>query len=71
MKAEKKNTTWSDVKALLGNLDQNQLIKLVADLYRLSNENRIFLHTRFEIGDNPLGPYKKTIEAPFLRTNSQ
>jgi len=35
---------------------------LVADLYRLSNENKTFLHTRFEVGDDPLGPYKQTIE---------
>ncbi len=47
---------------MLVNLHQKQLLKLVADLYRISNENKTFLHTRFEIDDDPLSPYKKTIE---------
>ncbi|MBI5572912.1 MAG: hypothetical protein HY914_23415 [Desulfomonile tiedjei] len=42
-------------------MDQKQLVQLVGDLYRLSKENREFLHTRFEAGDDPLAPYKKTI----------
>lgn len=61
-KRKAKGPTWSDLKAALVNSDQKQLLKLVADLYRLSNENRTFLHTRFGIGDDPFGPYKKTIE---------
>lgn len=43
-------------------MDKKQLLKLVADLYRLSNENKRFLNSRFEVGDNPIGPYKKIIE---------
>jgi len=35
---------------------------LVADLYRLSAENRDFLHARFSLGEDPLEPYKTTIE---------
>jgi len=38
------------------------MLRLVADLYRLSNENKTFLHTRFKVGEDLLGPYKKTIE---------
>ena len=60
----KRNTsgpTWSDVNAAVVNLGQTQLVKLVADLYRLSKENQAFLHARFSVGDDPLGPYKKTI----------
>jgi len=53
--------TWSDVKVAVDNLDQKQLVKLVADLYRFSKENQAFLHARFAVGDNPLGPYKKKI----------
>lgn len=44
-------------------MDQKQLISLISDLYRFSKENQAFLHARFAIGDDPLGPYKKTIEA--------
>jgi hypothetical protein len=61
-KRKKKGPTWSDVKTALGNLDKKQLLKLVADLYRLSGENKTFLYSRFGVGDNPLGPYKKIIE---------
>ena len=61
-KGKKKGPTWSDVKASLVNLDKKQLIRLVSDLYRLSNENKTFLNSRFEVNDNPLGPYKKIIE---------
>jgi hypothetical protein len=53
--------TWLEVKAAVVKLDQKQLVKLVADLYRFSKENQAFLHARFAVGDDPLGPYKKTI----------
>ena len=62
VKRKTKRPTWSNVKVKLVNLDHKQMLKLVADLYRLSNENKIFLHTRFEIGDNPIETYKKTID---------
>jgi len=61
-KRKKKGPTWSDVKAALVDLDKKQLLKLVADLYRLSNENKTFLNSRFDVGDNPLGPHKKIIQ---------
>jgi hypothetical protein len=53
---------WSDVKSKIVGLDQKQLVQLVGDLYRLSKENREFLHARFEVGDDPLAPYKKSIQ---------
>jgi hypothetical protein len=56
------NPTWSDVKPAVVELDQKQLLKLVADLYRFSKENRVFFHARFGVGDDPLEPYKKTID---------
>jgi hypothetical protein len=61
-KKKTKGPTWSDIKEVLVNLDQKQLLSLVGDLYRLSNENKTFLHSRFKIGGDPLNPYKKTIE---------
>ncbi|MFH1624429.1 MAG: hypothetical protein ABID54_04650 [Pseudomonadota bacterium] len=62
-KRKSSNPTWSDVKPTVVNMDQKQLVKLVADLYRFSKENQAFLHARFGIGDDPLVPYKKTIDA--------
>ena len=53
---------WSDVKKSLRSLDKTDLTKLVADLYRLSNENRDFLHARFSVGTNPLSSYKRIID---------
>ena len=61
-KGKSSNPTWSDVKSAAVDLDQKQLLTLIADLYRLSKENRDFLHARFGVGDDPLAPYKKTIE---------
>jgi hypothetical protein len=54
---------WSSVKAAIARMDEKQLIALVSDLYRLSKENQAFLHTRFGVGDDPLNPYKKTINS--------
>lgn len=53
---------WSNVKSAVVNLDQKQLLKLVGDLYRFSKENQAFLHARFGVGDDPLEPYKNTID---------
>ncbi len=62
-KRESSNPTWSDVKLAVIKLDQKQLVKLVADIYRFSKENKAFLHARFGVGDDPLKPYKKMIDA--------
>jgi len=61
-KNKSNNPTWSDVKLAVVDLNQKQLLKLVADLYRFSKENQAFFHARFGVGDDPLAPYKKTID---------
>lgn len=63
VKDKSNNPTWSDVKPTVVDLNQKQLVQLVSDLYRLSKENQAFFHARFGIGDDPLAPYKKTIDA--------
>ncbi len=60
--AKSGNSAWSDVKSAISGLNEGELLALVADLYRLSKENRTFLHTRFSLGDFPLGEYMKKIE---------
>ena len=60
-KRKPNSQTWSDVKAAVASLEENQLIKLVSDLYYLSKENQAFLHARLAIGGDTLAPYKKTI----------
>ncbi len=61
-KQKSNRPTWSKLKPTVTNLEQSQLVKLVADLYRLSKDNQDYLHARFGVGDEPLAPYKKTIE---------
>jgi hypothetical protein len=53
--------TWADVKALLLTFDRAGLQGLVQDLYAASKDNQAFLHARFGLGPDQLGPYKATI----------
>lgn len=63
MKANKtrKGASWTDVKAKLAHLDQVGLVGLVHDLYASSKDNQVFLHARFELGEDVLEPYKVAI----------
>ena len=54
--------TWSEVKLKVAEMSHKDLVKLIGDLYRLSRENQAFLRARFSVGQDPLAPYKKTIE---------
>ena len=53
--------TWTDVKAFLLTFDRAGLQGLVQDLYAASNANQAFLHARFGLGPDQLGPYKADI----------
>jgi len=53
--------TWADVKAFLLPFDRAGLQGLVQDLYAASKDNQAFLHARFGLGADQLGPYKATI----------
>ena len=53
--------TWADVKALLVTFDRAGLQELVQDLYAASKDNQAFLHARFGLGPDQLGPYKAAI----------
>lgn len=57
----KAGPSWNDVKTKLANLDRAGLIGLIQDLYAGSRENRVFLHSRFALGDDVLKPYKAAI----------
>ena len=59
---KKKAPAWSDVKAVLERLEQPDLLALISDLYHASQDNRTFLHARYSVGDDVLGPYRKIIE---------
>jgi len=61
VKPKKQNPTWSDIKARLSNFDHAGMMALVQDMYALNKENKAFLHARFGIGTDVLGPYKESI----------
>lgn len=62
MAAKQNTVSWSDVKTKLVDFDRVGLLGLIQDLYAASKDNQIFLHTRLGLGENPLKPYKQTID---------
>jgi hypothetical protein len=54
--------SWIDIKTHLSGFDRAGLLALVQDLYAASKENQAFLHARFNLGDDLLKPYKRTID---------
>lgn len=67
--------SWQKIKDRLKHLDQQTLLLLVRDLYALNNENKLFLATRYGLGDNDnLSKYKAIIDRwlyPELHKNQQ
>lgn len=57
-----RSAKWSDLKARLTDLDRAGLIALLRDLHAASRDNQVFLHTRFGLVDDVLGPYKATVD---------
>lgn len=53
---------WAEVKAKLADFDRAALLRLVHDLYVARKDNQAFLHARFGLGEDVLGPYRKTID---------
>jgi hypothetical protein len=58
----KSKPTWADVKTKLAGFDRACLLGVLQDLYAADEGNRAFLHARFGLGEDPLQPYKKTID---------
>jgi hypothetical protein len=58
----KSQPRWTDVKAKLTSFDRAALLGLIQDLYSAHQENQTFLHARFGLGEDPLEPYKETLD---------
>lgn len=60
-----KKKTWKDIKPILSEFSSTQLLGLVQDLYRFSDQNASFMNARF-LSDgtkrDQLKPYKKRIQ---------
>jgi hypothetical protein len=52
---------WTDVKRKIAEFDRPGLLALIHDLYSAQEDNRIFLHARFGLGDDVLKPYKERL----------
>ncbi|MFN2353955.1 MAG: hypothetical protein ABR512_05450 [Desulfopila sp.] len=71
-KKKQKKSCWDDVGTPIKQLQKNQLLDLIHDFYRLSHENKDFLHTRFSKKEDPLPRYKKIIQDamdPYIEEN--
>jgi hypothetical protein len=61
-KPKKVSASWSDLKSMIADVDRAGLFALVHDLYAASKDNQVFLHARFDLGNDVLGPYKASID---------
>lgn len=60
-KAEKRKSGWIDIKKSIINFEPSEFVSLVRDLYQLSEENRMFLDTRYSGAGETNKRYKKII----------
>jgi hypothetical protein len=58
----KSQPTWKEVKAKITPFDRAGLLGLIQNLYAANKENQMFLHARFNLGEDVLKPYKETID---------
>ena len=56
-----KRPVWKDVKSILIEKEKPELLKLIADLYSSSAENKSFIHSRYSVCGQTLEPYKSII----------
>jgi hypothetical protein len=61
-RATKPKPTWADLKTRLADFDRASVLGVLQDLYVADKGTRAFLHARFGLGEDPLQPYKETID---------
>lgn len=59
--AGNKKPTWKDAKSILAEKEKSELLRLIADLYSSSAQNRSFIHSRYSVGGQTLEPYRSII----------
>jgi hypothetical protein len=65
MASPKKSPSWRDVKPILASKSQDELVKLIRDLYALRQENKDFVNARFLTSEETKQPYEALISASF------
>ena len=53
--------TWSTVRSAVSQLSRDELLSLVAEIYRLSKQNQAFLHARYADAETAMEDCKKII----------
>src|SRR5665213_1760363 len=61
-KSKRALSSWGDIEVRLADAGRAGLLALVHDLYAASKDNQVFLHARFGLGDDVLGPYKASVD---------
>jgi hypothetical protein len=61
------NPSWSRIRNHLLTLNRDDLLKVIQDLYKLNNDNKVFLNSHLGMGDPEtlVQPYRKTIKQVF------
>jgi hypothetical protein len=57
-----KKSTWINIKNVLINQDNSELLNLIQDLYALNKNNKCFIEARYQTTNAPLALYKKRID---------
>jgi hypothetical protein len=62
-----KSPTWSEVKKQLANLEAKELLDIIGQLYKLNQDNKVFLTSQFGQGDAEqlAEPYRRAIKREF------
>jgi hypothetical protein len=64
---KQKSPTWSQVKKQLANLEAKDLLDIIGQLYKLNQDNKVFLTSQFGQGDAEqlAEPYRQAIKREF------
>ena len=65
--SKQKSLTWSQIKAKLSGVSQQELLDIIRDLYKLNSDNKVFLSSHLQIGDprDLSEPYRRKIRNEF------
>ena len=62
MQKQQREPTWKDIKSILARNNQNELLKLIQQIYGMDKDIKRFIHTKCGLGDT-LSSFKKQIES--------
>ena len=65
--ANQRSPTWSQVKKQLSSLEARELLEIIGELYKLNQDNKVFLTSQLGQGTNTelVEPYRRAIKREF------